>query len=643
MPLQNKAISITVSYGYAAVYASPEISSKIIGRLSNHAVFSARKYNEDWYKIISVTSARTTEYPEALIGGYVNTSLDSRQFDMYNSGDAYTEAVRDAATLLNGSATSSSDNTPSVRTELISSFDNRTLDRNHLDGYTQNTPGTTTITTQTNTTTYNLVTDTIAIDDSYVITYETDSVVNLTGLQMKDIRGILGMPHQYLPNTDPRIIDDENTNPLSLEHIGRAYADRIMTHMPLLFLTPGVPKFMGSYSKQQRTTIAEKLLYGLDNSLDVEKLVNEESGKYYTLEFAYTDYFQYVNAALRSAAYFLGIENREIDGTKLKSFQWLYKSTSFDGIGLDLFTHEGLSKVIGAYAGCITVYADCGNTVDDSFGSTTTKSQLESAINSLPEQARELNFLVGNIGGTLGLSVNQMTELSELTNMAGTLSSDISSRLGSNNIFSNILNKAETFLAGGRMVFPELWDDSSFSSRSYSCKMKLVSPSGDKLSIYLNILVPIYHIMMMALPRQATGQTYFSPFLVRAFYKGLFNVDMGIITDLNITKGSEGDWTIDGLPTVAEVSFTIKDLYDSLFISTGKDINDTNILSNVMELDYIANSCGVNINDHELSRTIRMGAMLGFVDNVTDIIPNIESNIAQFANNAVNKIFEIIN
>ena len=66
--------------------------------------------------------------------------------------------------------------------------------------------------------------------------------------------------------------------------------------------------------------------------------------------------------------------------------------------------------------------------------------------------------------------------------------------------------------------------------------MKLVSPSGDKLSIFLNILVPIYHLLGFCLPREATDQAYFSPFLIRAYYKGLFNVDMAIMPSLSVTK-----------------------------------------------------------------------------------------------------------
>ena len=195
-------------------------------------------------------------------------------------------------------------------------------------------------------------------------------------------------------------------------------------------------------------------------------------------------------------------------------------------------------------------------------------------------------------------------------------------------------------LAGGRMIFPEIWSDSSFS-RSYSCKMKLISPSGDRLSIFLNILVPIYHLMAMALPKQGHGQSYYSPFLVRAYYKGLFNVDMGIITGLNITRGAEGEWTTSGLPTVAEVSFDIKDLYDGLFLSGGDDEFDISILSNISELDYIANTCGINVNDQEVMRTAKLFINLFKTAPVDFITMDIYGNFAQFFNQKANDIFGV--
>ena len=171
--------------------------------------------------------------------------------------------------------------------------------------------------------------------------------------------------------------------------------------------------------------------------------------------------------------------------------------------------------------------------------------------------------------------------------------------------------------------------------------MKLVSPSGDKLSVFLNILVPIYHLLAFTLPREADNQAYFSPFLVRAYYKGLFNVDMGIIPGLSITKGDEGEWTIDGIPTVANISFEIRDLYSGLYMSKQTNEKDRGIMSNIQELDYIANSCGINVNDQEIMRTIRMHIALGFSTVTDKVTIGIFGNVAQYFNQKMQNIFGV--
>jgi hypothetical protein len=371
----------------------------------------------------------------------------------------------------------------------------------------------------------------------------------------------------------------------------------------------------------------------------IESLLGEDSGKYYSLKYAYTEYFHYVNAMLRSAAYYLGIQDTKVDGKRLGSLNWLYQTSS---LGSDIFGHGKLANFLGPYAGCIAFYADAGTTVDESFSNSTGESQLASSLNNLSDQGRELNFLVGNIGSEVGLQLTAATGQEQLESNMASVQETIGNLLGTGNVISSILNKAQTILAGGRIIFPEIWTDSSFS-RSYSCSMKLVSPSGDKLSVFLNILVPIYHLLAFTLPRQSIQQLYFSPFLVRAYYKGLFNVDMGIIPGLSITKGDEGEWTLDGIPTVANVSFEIKDLYSGMFMSPQKsDKGYENIMSNIQELDYIANSCGVNVNDQEVFRTIKMYAALGFTTNIKDKITiDIFGGISQYFNQKMNNIFGV--
>lgn len=483
--------------------------------------------------------------------------------------------------------------------------------------------------------------NTIYNDNSFTELYST--IINdntyrttmLEGLDIKSIRGIMGKPHQFLPYTDPRV-------DLSMDNqaFGRVYAEKIIKPMPLLFMTPGIPSFMSSFSKKQKKTVLENFASKLEIKIgNFDELVTSKGGKYYSLKFSYIDYFSYVNAMLRSAAFYLGIEDETLndDGKKLGSLNWFF--TNGDIVTNDIFDNNGLSNFLGTYAGAIPFYVEAETRTSDDFSNSTTQSSLSSSIDGVSDQARELNYLIGNVAGNIG--AGQMYD--ELMSIGGDAISNtadtVEGLLGGGNIISNIMSKLQTIISGGRMVFPEIWSDSSFS-RSYRITIKLNSPSGDKLSIFYNILVPIYHLIAFVLPRNSTGQTFYSPFLVRAYYKGIFNIDMGIITDMSVSKGSDGEWTPDGLPTTAEVSFEIKDLYDVLSMSKADSDMDKGILSNISELDYIANSCGININEPEITRTIKMAVTLGFTDKIRDKFEmGMFGNVTQFFNQKIQNIF----
>lgn len=446
---------------------------------------------------------------------------------------------------------------------------------------------------------------------------------DLDGLRITDLRGIIGMPNQFLPITDPRITYEEEGPRVGPEDgLGRIYTEYIISNIPLLLMTPGLPTFMSGYDKSEKATVMAKLKNSITGNSEgfidqaYDDLVNGETGKYYTLKFAYTDYFYYLNAMLRSAAYFLGIEEEYVGEKKLKEYNWFYHTSSDGSSKYDAFN---LSDYLGPYAGAIPFYADVGNTTDDSFSNGTVQSGLSSTINSLSDQGRELNFLIGNIGGVTGVQLDRLTGMDSLESNITDVQNQLSKLLPGGNILSKLVGNAQTILAGGRMIFPEIWEDSNFS-RSYSVKMKLIASSGNPLDVYMHILVPIYFLLAFVLPRQSTGQSYMSPFLVRAYSKSLFNVDMGIITGLSITKGSEGEWTADGLPTVAEVSFEIKDLYNGMYMSTYQNSGELNMFRNITELDYIANSCGININEPDLVRTLKMYLNMNLVKKVEDAV-----------------------
>lgn len=462
-----------------------------------------------------------------------------------------------------------------------------------------------------------------------VFSYATSSVNESIFSNIENAAGIFGLPYQFLPSADVRV--DGSTN--NAAGVGYEYADHIVTQMPLLLLAPGKCNFMTNYSKKDKQSLLERILQvgsGIADSVMTTDDLELDSGKYYTFEYDSPRYYQFVNPMCRIASIYLGIQDVKIGNTKLSMLNW------------EDYTRGKLSSIFnfGNY-NSVPFYLESETSISESFSNSTTQSMIASAVNSISDMGRELSFLMGS-DNIVARGIDALND-SEIMSNIENVQNIISGLLGSNGSFLNNLTKHLTTVAtGGKITFPEIWSDSSFS-RSYNCEFKFVSPDPSNLSIYLNVLVPLFHLMGMVCPQMLDNNPngYMAPFIVRAIYKGFFNVDMGIITDMSVTKGGEGQWTVDGLPTTLTISMTIKDLYNAMSITPTTLTNfkyDT--MSNTALMDYIANLCGINIYKPEAIRAIEMFFMNDVANRIADIPNNIWGKIGtKFQNMIINNIF----
>ena len=59
-----------------------------------------------------------------------------------------------------------------------------------------------------------------------------------------NITGIFGIPYQFSSDVDPIMEENPNSANDTDIHVGRKYSQKILSVMPILFLTPGEPMFM---------------------------------------------------------------------------------------------------------------------------------------------------------------------------------------------------------------------------------------------------------------------------------------------------------------------------------------------------------------------------------------------------------------
>lgn len=437
-----------------------------------------------------------------------------------------------------------------------------------------------------------------------MLSYKNVEVSNSEFVKIKNVAGVFGLPYQFLPSADVRLSGDINS-----ENVGYEYADRIITRIPLMFITPGKASFMTKYSKKNRQDMIEYYITGkfLNDSGGLEDLLTTD-GKYYTFEYDRARYYKFVNPMCRIAARYLEIQDMELNGYKLDRIDW------------GKFTDDGIKAILTANSnyGGVPFYVDTDTSISEGFSNSTAQSMLASTVNSVSDMGRELNFLLGYGAGA---NYDEIMRDEDVSKNLENVDDLIGKLLGNGSFLTNLSKHLVTVASGGKLIFPEIWSDSTFS-RSYNIELKLISPDPSKFSVYLNVLVPLFHLLGLVGPQTESNNPngYNSPFLVRAIYKGFFNIDMGIITDMSITKGAECQWTPEGIPTSITISLTIKDLYSAMSITSTESTDwkyDT--LNNTALMDYIANLCGINIFQPEVRRMVDMWFVNNFTNRVQDL------------------------
>ena len=260
--------------------------------------------------------------------------------------------------------------------------------------------------------------------------------------------------------------------------------------------------------------------------------------------------------------------------------------------------------------------------VGESFSNSTQDSPLLGALNEkVAEQRRRYLDEIGQGGGAMAKMLSGARNLStSVSNMKQAAANVVSAMKGNN----GALNSVIAYAASGNGFFdlPKQWSGSSGMSRTLSFNLKLrAKTGGDNVSIFQSIMVPLSILISAALPRAVGDSTYTSPFLVRAFCKGMFSIPAGIISTLSVTRGaSEFGWSLNRIPTVVDVNFSIDDLSPMLFLSIAGgqgawDALKQAFVNNSKMHEYINTLVGIGLKERyylmgQLKRRLKAAALI---------------------------------
>ena len=200
-----------------------------------------------------------------------------------------------------------------------------------------------------------------------------------------------------------------------------------------------------------------------------------------------------------------------------------------------------------------------GVDTSESFSNETGQSSIAQQVNGAISSAADTKFTLehGNISNG---------PISDAIQGAISAAGGILSGLGQ---VAGIGGYQQILAGNGMLDFPDVWKDSSFS-KHYSFHMSLRSPYGDPISIFQNLYIPLAILLAGSLPRSVGQSAYTSPFICRAYCKGMFAVPMGMITSINIRRGADQfGWNTARLPTCIDVDFEIKDLSPAMYLAVG--------------------------------------------------------------------------
>lgn len=410
---------------------------------------------------------------------------------------------------------------------------------------------------------------------------------------------LFGSPHQFLETADVRV----NTK----VDLGRKFIENIVAESPIVYFIPGKANFLPNTSGKRKKVLADffkKQSISDKTAAEALKDILNESNeeRYFDFVSDHANYMRIVNMMCRIAAIYIGIGEQKAPGTntKYKYYNWenyKYFNTTKEK---DATNKSVFSKVVDKVSNDIEeqvfgrglyvpFYADPSTSFSESSSNSTETSKLEGFFDTAEGYVKELGFLLNS--AAMGKTDSAIKTFADDMNK---IKDKMYSGMGEN-VFTRLLGNTSTILSGANIIFPEIWGDSAYN-KSYNVTINLVSPYGDKESIYLNVIVPMLHILAFSLPQQVNANAYASPMLIKAFSKGRFSCDMGIVDNISIEKGGNGDaWSVDSLPTQVKIQLSIKDLYSEL--TAPNSGSPSAFMQNQSMIDFLAVTCGVDITE----------------------------------------------
>jgi hypothetical protein len=228
--------------------------------------------------------------------------------------------------------------------------------------------------------------------------------------------------------------------------------------------------------------------------------------------------------------------------------------------------------------------------VNESYANQVGESKIFGVMNQGSGYGNEIAFLTN-------ASVSKMSDamLDIAGGTVGAAQAVVSSLAGGAGRFTAAVggSLARSFL-GDHTIYPKVFQGHQ-STASINLKTRLMASSGDPFSYLTDILVPLFFLLGMTLPRLSKNNAaaYTFPPLVQCNIPGMWGTRLAIIESLSVTKNQSGrDVSKNGTPMSIDIDIQVADLQHVLMTSPMNRIST--FLNNHTMFDYIAQCAGVD-------------------------------------------------
>ena len=244
---------------------------------------------------------------------------------------------------------------------------------------------------------------------------------------------------------------------------------------------------------------------------------------------------------------------------------------------------DNLLDIVGASldngADWISFRVSGTKSISESFSNSATESEIAGIFNNFAKARQKMNFNFAG-GSFLGDGVKSIINAA-MDGVMGALNGMGLGGLGG-------------VITGAQIDIPKQWENSSVSLPRLSYDIPLRVPYGHPLAIFQGIVVPTLCLVAGTAPLSRGRNAYGSPFYCEVYDRGSWQVKMGCIGSLSITRGvGNVPWSRDRQPLGVDINLEILDMSTVMSVPITSRQGAFDLLGDIIEPGKLADDLSV--------------------------------------------------